>query len=480
MKKNFNKILVAFTLSALVFSCSDDVLDQKPVDGDVVTPGESPVTSEDKMEKSVNGMFAKLANSDAFGADLLVFGDLISSNVFVSETNDGYFRTTNAMSWNASGSDFAIWDRLYDAVAAANDVLNSTIAESSNVKQLKAQAHIGRGLSYFYLLNYYTANPTANKNPELGIPIYTGNYDPTATYGRLTIAESYDQVIKDLEAGIVTENETPKDKGYFSNTVAKFILSKVYLTRGATGDYQKAMDLANEVLTKSPSVYKLISKDDYVTYFTSESSGATENQPETIWEAKQSPANNPQVNEALSTFYAETGSHPSLLVRREVYNMFNDGDVRKSLMKTTGVPTNDDPNGVRLAKYPLLSDGTKFTQNIKVFRMTDALFVKWEAMIKSGQSAQALSEINAFATERGGTTYSGDVLTALLTEKNKEFFGEGQRFLDLKRNNLGIIKNTNCFGNCTTEANSRIMTLPIPQSSMNLNRKMVQNPGWED
>lgn len=112
--------------------------------------------------------------------------------------------------------------------------------------------------------------------------------------------------------------------------------------------------------------------------------------------------------------------------------------------------------------------------------MTEALFIKWEAMTHLGQSAQALNELNAFAVERGGSTYTGDVLTAILTEKRKEFVGEGTRFFDLKRNNLGIVKNTNCFGNCDTPADNRRMVLPIPQSSMNLNPKMVQNPGWNN
>lgn len=471
-------ILLLSLSSLMMTSCDNDLLNQLPVDGDVVTPGQSPVTDETKMTKALNGMYTSLGHADAFGANISIFGDLISENVFVSETNDGYFRVTNGMSWTSSSNDFRQWNKLYDAVASSNDILNSTIAENANVKKLKAQAHIGRGLAYFYLLNFYAANPKSGRNPELGIPIYTGNYDMNAKYPRLSISEGYTQVIKDLEAGIVAENNTPSKKSYFSSTVAKFILSKVYLTRGTAGDYEKAYDYANQVLTTSPSAYKLINKDQLKDYFTAQTSDKYENQPETIWEVAMSSAYNPQVNAAICSFYDKGASHAAILVRKEVVDLYSSTDARLALLDATGVPGNDDPKGTWLKKYPRVMDGAQFTADVKIFRMTEALFVKWEAMTHMGQEALALSELNAFSVSRGGSAYSGDVLTAILTEKRKEFIGEGVRYFDLKRNELSIIKNTNCFGNCTTAPTDRRFVLPIPQQSINLNPLMVQNPGW--
>ena len=100
-------------------------------------------------------------------------------------------------------------------------------------------------------------------------------------------------------------------------------------------------------------------------------------------------------------------------------------------------------------------------------------------MAKSGQQANALTELNAFSADRGGKTYSGDVLTAVLAEKRIEFAGEGLRFFDLKRNNLSIVKTSNIKGNVSTvAANDKLFVLPIPSSSLNLNKLIKQYPGW--
>lgn len=91
----------------------------------------------------------------------------------------------------------------------------------------------------------------------------------------------------------------------------------------------------------------------------------------------------------------------------------------------------------------------------------------------------ALLELNAFAVSRGGSTYTGtNLLSDILTEKAKEFYGEGQRFLDLKRNNLPLIKNSNCVQNCNVPANDKLFVMPISQSALNYNPNLKQYPGY--
>ena len=127
----------------------------------------------------------------------------------------------------------------------------------------------------------------------------------------------------------------------------------------------------------------------------------------------------------------------------------------------------------------LAAGGLNFVGNVRVVRLTEAKFIKWEAMAKSGQQANALTELNAFSADRGVKTYSGDVLTAVLAEKRIEFAGEGLRFFDLKRNNLSIVKTSNIKGNVSTVAPSdKLFVLPIPSSSLNLNKLIKQYPGW--
>src|SRR5690606_31239818 len=135
-------------------------------------------------------------------------------------------------------------------------------------------------------------------------------------------------------------------------------------------------------------------------------------------------------------------------------------DVRKNLFFTNDVPETDNPTGVWLRKY-------RSTQaNTKVLRMSEAKLNRIEALYKSGQTTMALTELNAFAETRNvpaGYYDGSNLLIQILDERRKEFCGEGYRFFDLKRNNLGFTRTTNCNSNeCTIQANSKWMVLPMP------------------
>jgi hypothetical protein len=466
--------------STMLVSCNEELLVEQPPLEILI---EQAIETEDDLRAALNGMYEEFSTADSYGADIIVFGDLISDNVFVSQTNDGYYLTTQQMAWNGDNAgDFAMLGELYDVVAMANMVINEGVKleQTATVKNYIGEAHVGRALAFFTLLNFYSANPTSGKFQELGIPIYTGDYQPNENYPRATVAESYTQIISDLEAGLaLMSNPTPSVKAYFSPTAANFILSKVYLTRGGANDNQLAIEYANKVLNNSPAAYDVIAPGDLEDYFTNSDATITENHTETIWEIDYTGTSNPGLNAALGAFYANNGNHRSLMVRRSLYDSYNAGDVRLNLFKTNAIPASDDPTGVWTAKHLRSNSQGNFAQNTKVFRMTEALFVKWEAMAKIGQGAAALTELNAFATARGGNTYSGDALEAVLAEKRKEFVAEGVRFFDLKRNNLGIEKVTNCFGaSCTVAPMDRLFVIPMPRGEMNLNPFMTQYPEW--
>ena len=102
-----------------------------------------------------------------------------------------------------------------------------------------------------------------------------------------------------------------------------------------------------------------------------------------------------------------------------------------------------------------------------------------EALRLLGQEGLALTELNAFAASRKGLTYtnSTDLLTNILTEKSKEFYGEGQRFLDLKRYNLPVNRPSNCT-TCELQATDKRFVLPLGQNAVNQNANLKQYPGY--
>jgi hypothetical protein len=466
--------------SVMLVSCNEDLLVELPPKGILI---DQAIEDEEDLRVALNGMYEQFTTADSYGADIIVFGDLISDNAFVSQTNDGYYVTTQQMAWSGDNAgDFNLLDELYDVVSMANMVINEggKLEQTPEVKSLIGEAHVGRALAFFTLVNFYAANPTSGKFQEYGIPIYTGDYDPNGQYPRASVADTYTQIISDLETGLASmNNPTPSNKAFFSPTVANFILSKVYLTRGGAGDYAQAITYADKVLQDSPAAYQLIDASGLVDYFTNSEASVTEHHTETIWEIEYTSLSNPGVNGALGAFYAPNGNHRSLLFRRSFFDMFNSTDIRLNLFRTTGVPNTDDPTGIWTLKHLRNNSEGNFAQNTRVFRMTEALFVKWEAMAKLGQDATVIAELNDFVATRGGTPYAGNALEAVLAEKRKEFFAEGTRFFDLKRNNLGIEKITNCFGtSCNVPANDRLFVVPMPRGEMNLNPNMTQYPEW--
>jgi len=475
MKKITILAITAFMVSFT--SCNEDLLDQKAVNS-ISYDGNQTIQSEDQMQYVLNGMYSELANADALGADVIFFGELVSDNAFISNSNDGRFKITNAMTWTASdtNSDFKLYNKLYDAVAMANIIINTEIEHTEMIESMVAQAYAARGLAFYYLASFYAANPTSGMYQEYGIPIHTGEYDPNAYYPRSTVAETYAQIISDLEKGISTANETTQNKGQINANAARIALAKAYLTRGEEGDYQKAILYADQALAYSNDLLK---RDQVISYFSGTTSSEVKNQPETAFEINMSITANPGVNRSLGSFYDPYGKKGYFMFRQDLVSQYLDSDIRKELFTQENAPENDYPLGNYLLKNKQVIDGNSHTGNVRVIRLTEAKFIKWEAMAKLGQGAAALAELNEFAAERGGAQYEGDALTAILDEKRIEFAGEGLRFHDLKRNNLGFVKTSNVDGYVSeVPANSKYFFFPIPSSTLNLNRFMTQFPGW--
>ena len=470
-KNIFNLAILGSLL--LFSSCDESDLDLRYELGDVYDTEVGDIGSEDKLEYVVNGIYPNIGSSGFYGAQLQIFNDVVSDNVFVSNSNSGYNLNYQNLNWNED-SDLGFLNSGYNAISQTNVVINEqSLPDTPRTRSLKGEAKILRGFTYFTLIQLYANNPGTN-HQEYGIPLNLGKYNPNLRLPRATVDEVYTQIIKDLTEGA---NEMDpgyrQGKKYMSPIAAKFILSKVYLTRGQAGDFDRAIALADEVLAAQAP----IQSDKLYDYFTSTDITKSEGQPETVFEFEQTANYNIGVNASLGAFYSNTGGHRSLLTRQKVYDIFDANDIRRTLFNSSGTPATDTPKGFWLRKWPRNTSEGNYTMNIKILRFTEAKYIKMEAMAKNGQQAQALALLNEHALERGASPYSGDALTAIILDKQKEFIGEGHRFFDLKRNNLGFERTTNCL-TCELPADSKYWVIPMPLSEMNRNPQMTQHPLW--
>lgn len=483
----FRKKIILSILTGLLFlsSCDEDVLDQEPVVSTIIT--DSIITVGD-LRGYLNASYSVLASSDVLGTTFPIFGDMNSDNTFVSSTNSGYYLNFDRMNWGTNSAPLAMGS-LYQAMIYCDFIINNSLElseeEQEEANPIIGEAYIVRGYVLSLLVSLYGSNPTSGDFQEYGVPMF---FDYTVetfddiyrdvAQPRSTVAEVYAQAISDLSTGISLMPDAPTTtKTFLTPTAAKLLLSRIYLTLGGQENYQLSLNYADEVINNSPSTFEFMGSTDVSSYWAA-SPNLADNKPETIWEIEYTASSNPGVN-ALSNFYLPTGGYGSILFRQDFYESFGEGDEdkRKALFYTNDVPETDNPTGVWLRKY-------RSTQaNTKVLRMSEAKLNKIEALYKLGQTGEALIELNAFAETRGlpANYYDGsDLLTQILDERRKEFCGEGYRFFDLKRNNLGFTKTSNCNSNeCTIQANSRWMVLPMPRTELELNPNNVQHPLWQ-
>ena len=473
---NIIKIALALGIFASVSSCSEDRLDLYP---DTEESLEGKVFTTTELQYLLNSAYGSVGSASALGANSIIYGELMSDNAFISNTNSGYYTGANAMNFSdASSEASSTWAQYYALIRNANIVIHSDVvleeAGSPEVLEIRAQAHIMKGLAYFMLAQHFSPSPKLGMDSPYGIVLKPNAWDPNDIEVRATLRDTYYEIVNELEKGLEHAPDQAEHKGIFTKTLANFLLAKTHLHFGE--DLQAAITYANKVLDDSPGNFELLDVEDYMTYFTSNDEALQENQPETIFEVPQTASFNLDVNAHPATFFASNAPHRSILYRPTFRDEFSDNDIRKELFGNNG-PSSDDPTGIFIKKWQRkpASQGA-YTQDIKVFRMTEALFIKWEAMARLGQNP--LDELNAFAQSRGGDTYSGDALTAVLEEKRKEFFGEGTRFYDLKRNGLPIVKETNCVINCNISADDKLFVFPIPSSERLRNPEIQQYPGY--
>jgi hypothetical protein len=243
------------------------------------------------------------------------------------------------------------------------------------------------------------------------------------------------------------------------------LLARVYLTMG---NKEKAAEYAQEVITNSP--YELNTKTD----INGDIAGVL-SEKETLFGIYYAEFYNNVYNklQATTSYYA-------LNPRGDVTSIYEqqaDGlDFRTAAYFTTidlgGTPT------VRLSKltdpYELqgisASRPAELIRGINLIRLPEMYYIMAEALLESNPDS-ATWFFDRVLESRGITPLTERTVPETLTqelinlERFKEYFGEGQTFYNLKRQNLPIVGWDDATGKEKTfPANKNIYVVPIPDS----------------
>lgn len=494
--KIFKISIIAAALLTSFSSCKD-FLDVEP--GNSVDAGTALNGASDARNR-INGLSRLIASSNYYGRNFELYGEVKGGDLTVYSQGRGldqlYSFNQDAETNNFSG----FWSQIYYCIAQTNDVLDKIdqVATDSKAQYANAQGQLLtlRALFYFDLVRLYGKSYTQDKVSR-GVPIVISPASYNNKPARATVEEVYTQILKDLKTGqeLLGANKAI-DNGYINYYANLAIQSRVYLTMA---NYENAYSRANEIITSG--AYKLYENEKWG------SSWASMYGSESIYELGINEGEADLGTSSLGYYLMRrTGGQGGMFYASDYYlnRMKEDNnDVRWAILGR------DESSATRMGavyknlgsvntntSLPLNSLGDKGNTNntavnIKVIRLSEIYLIAAEAALKKPaadpvKSAELLNAITKRSPNR--PAYSSVTVNedAILNEKSKELFGEGQRYWDMLRLNKKITFNDD-FQGLTIKTRPKEIDrtfdkaiLPIPQAEINANPtlKDQQNPGY--
>lgn len=453
-------------------SCKKSFLDLKPYSG---VEAETAITNLSDMQAAMNGVYGNLTSPNLYGRTVPLFGDLVADNVYISSTNSNRYLDFFQINYTIANTNAqGIWQSAYSTILRANNIINSSLASSPDVDQIRGEALSVRALMYFELVKFYAKPYTVDAN-ALGVPLVLEN-NPSAKPARNTLSQVYTQIEKDLTDayGLMSKD---KASGFFTKYAAKALLARMHEYKG---EWAKALTAAQDVINNSG--YKLLELDEVAPFW--QNSAARTDKLEVLFEVVFD-ANNNIGNSSLPYFF-DQGGYGDALATESLYSLYSNNDVRKDWF-IVGSPTRG-ANAKVVNKYPNANSVDK--DDFKVLRMSEVYFIAAEAAYQTSNEPLARTYLNAVATRRvagftGYTSSGAALLDDILLERRKELAFEGHRYWDLARYNKDVVR-VNLAGNypgnvpLVLAATNFRRLLPIPQVELDANPALrdQQNPGY--
>ncbi len=135
-----------------------------------------------------------------------------------------------------------------------------------------------------------------------------------------------------------------------------------------------------------------------------------------------------------------------------------------------------EAQGIRVIKFAPNPETTRqFNEgnDFYAFRISDVYLMRAEAEFRNGNVGSALADVNAIRSARNATPKTSLTLEDIYNERGYELYWEGKRRQDMIR--FGYF-NKPMSEKPETPAYTNLF--PIPQSALDVNPNLVQNPGY--
>lgn len=469
-------------LSAGLFTSCSDFLTEEPKQEQ---SNELTFATFDGVNKAAAAMYGMFQSDAWYDGEFTLMSELRCGNAKNPTSVPGSGRYRSDTQWIYSDhSTSPLWSYAYYTIARANNVINNlddkvgVDATQQQVNNVKAEALFIRALCYFDLVITYCQpyNYNATEDDKMGVPLVlvTENGKPA----RDSKENVYNQIVADLlqaesimaddyvRSGVTDKAATP------TKPAIQALLSRVYLYMNK---WQEAANYATKVINNKK--YELAPADAYAAMF---SAATAPEGGEIIFEVYGSDKNEYWDNSGWAhlpfiTTTDDQGSHGDVCATKDLYDLYSEGDVRKSMFKQHG----NDYFPTKYSGKPKDSD-PKYT-NVPILRLSEMYLNRAEAIINGAsiQGVTAESDLRKIATVRGASQTAAATKQGVFDERRRELAFEGHITADYARCNKSMTrKDFDDSKNKDVAFPSYMWALPIPNRERTANPNVAQNPGY--
>lgn len=499
--KLYSKIFSLGVASMMLFaSCGDDFLDPPVVNYVTEEHKNELIQDPDVLSDIITSTLASSYNTlqgywsshddfglralqlglDMYGEDIAYWGGWFSFDYQYDNFEANYRRTNST------------WNQLYEIIATSNMVLRDYFSDADeSVNALKAKPIALRGISLYYLVNFYQTTYKVDPN-ALGVPIPLKPEDEMLA--RSTVAEVYNQIIEDLTFA-VTYGELTGEKTDADRAVAAAYLAKAYAHMEDWANVAKYAKIAQEggadSVTKYPPSWSIMNGD-------------------VLWGFDVTPV----TATSWASFYAHMDPTIAFYAGKSgqvkyiynwLYDQMGENDVRRTLyVNNEDNPSIAEENGFKnyldkegnLVDFDYTALKFKTTESTNTdyiyLRVQDPILLEIEALNELGQTSDAASKLNEFVNKRDAgfvaASSQDELRQQIHIQRRIELWGEGTSYFDTKRWREKVDRTKTVYvedGKTKTTSNHGFLAVKdlndkanrfkLPQREINNNELLIQN-----
>ncbi|SFD92618.1 RagB/SusD family nutrient uptake outer membrane protein [Thermophagus xiamenensis] len=404
-----------------------------------------------------------------------VAGDMLSLNVVGGSAEMVEQYNFSSTPDDAAGTVGHIWRYTYEALANINNIIEyqPSLVEKypqyeDQLNEILAEALFLRALVHFDVCRCYAQpyNYTEDASHP-GVPIVLKTPGPDDNLPRSSVAEVYDQILKDLDLAIeLFEGKVASTPYYASQEAAYALKARVALYMENWDDVIAYSDIliGQRELTK---------REDYTDMFNNLEAG-----DEMIFRL-----NGLYKSSSLSSFYSPIS--PVAIPADTLISLFDDpNDIRLELLT-------DESNEPVCKKFWITAEVSEQEKHYDpiVLRLSEVFLNRAEAYLNKQMYEEAANDVKVIQARATGKdpediliSYDPVELEKIIDrERAKELCFEGIRFFDITRRKKDLVREASTTSTVQYIAYpSDLFVLPIPEKELNANNNITPNPTVND